>query len=108
MTQPEKVKKTFTHVVQVPPNTDIPQMAAIYRLLLNACGVRDIGMLDIFPEIDSKEFTHPIPECQNKLQHDFMQTMQLVQSSVLEHGTLYLENVTFNALTAIFVFYYME
>lgn len=108
MTQPEKVKKTFTHILQVPPNTDIPQMAAIYRLLLNACEVKGTEMLDIFPEIDSKEFSHPIEECNNKLKHDFMQTMQLVQSSVLEHGTLYLENITFNALTAIFVFYYME
>lgn len=105
--QPEKVKKTFTHVVQVPPNTDVPQMAGAYRSLLMAVGIRSIELLDIFPE-NPQGFSHPIEECQEKLKHDFMQTMQLLQSSVNEHGTVYLENVTFNANSAVFVFYYME
>lgn len=105
--QPEKVKKTFTHVVQVPPNTDVPQMAGAYRSLLQAVGIRGIEMLDIFPE-NPHGFTHPIETEQAKLKHDFMLTMQLLQSSVNEHGTVYLENVTFNANSAIFVLYYME
>lgn len=107
MTQPAKVKKTFTHVVQVPPNTDVPQMAGAYRSLFNAVELKNTEMLDIFPD-NPQGFTHPIPECQEKLKHDFMQTMQLLQASVLDYGTVYLENATFNQNSAVFVFYYME
>lgn len=106
MTEQSAQKQTFTHIVQVPPNTDVQEMLGGYRSLFGIQGV--VGnVLDTFP-INAQGFTHPIPECNKILTDEFLHTMQLVQAAILEHGTVYLENATINGKTVVFIFYYME
>lgn len=104
---PTPVKKQFTHTVQVPAATDVPEMLGAYRSLLTSIQIQVGTLMDLFPE-NPNGFTHPIPESKAQLEHDFFGTMSLMQSSVLEHGTVYLENVTVSPQTLVFVLFYME
>lgn len=102
--QEVKQKQLFTHVVQVPPNTDVFEMVGAYRALLESMNI-DTTLLNIFP-INNQGFSHPIEECKHVLTNDFMRTMQLLNASVADYGTVYLENFTNNGKSAVFVFYY--
>lgn len=105
MTDSAPQKKTFTHNIQLPPNTDNAELGGAYKALLEAVGVN----ASLIPfEVNPNGFTHPIAECNQILTRDYMATMQLLQSSVLQHGAVYLENMTFRLNTVVFVFYYME
>jgi hypothetical protein len=105
VTQPQPEKKVFTHNIQIPPNTNLEELGGAYKALLEAVGVK----ASLIPfEANPQGFTHPIEECNKILTRDYMATMQLLQSSVLHHGAVYLENLTFHANSAVFVFFYME
>lgn len=106
MTEEVKQKQTFTYVVQLPPNTDVAEMLGAYKNLFSIQGV-DVSLMKQFP-VNTQGFSHPIPECNKILTDDFLRTMEAVQASITEHGTIYLENFTVNGKTVVFIFYYME
>lgn len=106
MTEQVKQKQTFTHVVQLPPNTDVQEMLGAYKNLFEIQQV-DTTLLKLFPN-NAQGFSHPIPECNKILTDDFLATMQNIEASKLEHGTIYLENFTVNANSVVFIFFYLE
>lgn len=106
MTEQVKQKQTFTHVIQLPPNTDVQEMLGSYKHLFTIQQV-DVTLLGQFPS-NSQGFSHPIPECNKILTDDFLNTMTTIEASKLEHGTIYLENFTVNANSVVFIFFYLE
>lgn len=108
MTDEQKVleKKTFTHTVHIPLNTDVPEMIGAYRALLESLEI-NTDLMSMFP-INPQGFSHPVVECQEKLKHDFMQTMQLLTASKQDHNEVFLENITVTTAAAVFILYYME
>jgi hypothetical protein len=102
-TQTAPVMKTFSHTVYIPPLTDQEQMGGVYKALFNSLGIKN----DIpFPEVGA--FTHPIEEENQKMTAEYMQTMQLLQTSTLVHGGLELASMRFQATVLLFTFSYKE
>lgn len=101
MNQPQV--RTFTHIVSCPPLTDMAEMMGVYNNLLQACQIK--GNIAVPPVTG---FTHPIAECQQQLQKDFLQTMQLLQTAVASYGSVTLVNARCTSSSLTFVFQYVE
>ena len=95
--------RTFTHVVNCPPLTDVAEMMGVYNNLLQACQIK--GTIQVPP---AAGFTHPIEECQKQLQRDFLATMQLLQTAVASYGSVTLVNARGTTSSLTFVFQYVE
>lgn len=95
-------KKFVTHVIQIPPVTSIPELLGNYKNLFNTLGVDTPN----FPFNASEGFQHPIPESQQLLLNDYMQTMQLVNGVKRDFGDISLYDARITNTTVVFVFSY--
>lgn len=93
-------EKRVTHIIRVPPLTDIPELLGNYANLFSTMG---IGLTN-FPFQAMEGFQHPIPESQEILLHDYMDTMRLCQSLVYDHASIILENARAVGPSVTFVF----
>jgi len=78
-------------------------MMGVYNNLLQACQIK--GVINVPP---AAGFTHPIEECQQQLQRDFLNTMQLLQTAVASYGSVTLVNARCTSASLTFVFQYVE
>jgi len=101
---PSPEKKLFTHVVQLPAQTDVPEFIGVYRAMFETCGVDCSQMF--FPT--AVKFTHPIPEMNEKLARDYAETLLILQSTVANCDTIAVINCRVTSGTATFIFEYTE
>ena len=95
---------TFTHMVRFPVMTDLNQFIGAYKLLFESMGITSNIGFDY-----CEDFSHPIPEENQKLTDDYMGTMKLLQYMFSDLGnTLTNTGLTVNQQVAIFIFSYEE
>jgi hypothetical protein len=89
-------------MVRFPVLTDLNQFIGAYKLLFESIGIISHIDLDY-----CEDFSHPIPEENQKLTDDYMGTMPLLQQMFRDHGnSLVNTGVTVNQQVAIFIFSY--
>lgn len=94
----------YTHVIQIPPLTDIPELLGNYANLFSSMNV----VVENFPFAAAEGFQHPMPDSQQVLLADFMNTLQAVQSLIHSGGSVKLKDVRVTNFSATFVFGYKE
>lgn len=93
--------RNVTHSVYVPVLTDHGQFLGCYRTLLDTLGIKNT-----IPFEPTQTFTHPIPEENDRLTADFMNSMRILQSLVLDFPNIECTNVRIMGTSATFSFIY--
>lgn len=97
--------KLLTHVVAVPPLTNVEEMLGAYKTLMQTIGIGDVDQMPFPP---SAGFTHPIPEENQKLTNDFFNTSRVLQQLVRDKVFVHLRDTRVSMTTVTFIFGYDE
>lgn len=95
--------KSVTHVIGVPPLTDVQEMLANYKGLFNALNVPNE-----IPFQAQSGFSHPIPEENEKLTNEFFTTMMIVKQLTIDKVHVKLVDARVSQKSITFVFHFQE
>lgn len=94
--------RNVTHSVYVPPLTDQTEFLGCYKTLLDTLGIKNN-----IPVGGVNSFSHPIPEENDRLTSEFMSTMQILRSLVLDFPKIECVNVRVTGTSATFTLAYL-
>lgn len=92
-----------SHLVRIPPLTDVTQMLGAYRGLLLALGIANNLIYPV-----QGQFTHPIPEENQRMTADFMNTMLTLKQIKIDHPDVFLSDCRVHGTSVWFTFTYEE
>ncbi|MNM27101.1 hypothetical protein D3C81_375850 [compost metagenome] len=97
--------KLFSHMVTIPPLTDVQEMLGSYKALFITIGIGKAEEM-AFPVAGG--FTHPIPEENQRLTNDFFNTSRVLQQLVRDKVNVHLSGTRVQGVTVTFMFGYNE